>query len=80
MGVPFPSGILALRRLRPSLVPWAWGANGYASVMGSVLGALIALTWGFSWVMLAAGAVYLVAWAVFYPSLAAATPGAAEQT
>jgi spermidine synthase len=80
MGVPFPSGIMALRRLRPALVPWAWGANGYASVVGSVLGALIALNWGFSWVMLAAGVVYLVAWAVFYPSLAAATPGAAEQT
>ncbi len=79
MGVPFPSGILALQRRRPALVPWAWGANGYASVVGSVVGALIALTWGFSWVMLAAGSVYLVAWAVFYRSLAAATLEPAEQ-
>ena len=73
MGVPFPSGILALQASRPALVPWAWGANGYASVVGSVVAALMALNWGFSWVMLAAGAGYLVAWAVFHPTLQAAT-------
>ena len=80
MGVPFPSGIAALQRSRPALVPWAWGANGYASVVGSVAGALVALTWGFTWVMLAAGAMYLVAWAVFYRPLGASTLGPAEQT
>jgi spermidine synthase len=79
MGVPFPSGILALQERRPALVPWAWGANGYASVVGSVVAALMALSWGFSWVMLAAGAAYLVAWAVFNPTLRAATPEAGEQ-
>ena len=80
MGVPFPSGILALQASRPALIPWAWGANGYASVVGAVVAALMALSWGFSWVMLAAGAAYLVAWAVFYPTLRAATPEAGEQT
>ena len=67
MGVPFSAGIQALGRSDPRLVPWAWGANGYASVVGSVASALIALSWGFSWVMLAAGAAYLVAWAVSFP-------------
>ena len=80
MGVPFPSGIAALQRSRPALVPWAWGANGYASVVGSVAGALVALTWGFTLVMLAAGAMYLVAWAVFYRPLGTSSLGPAEQT
>ena len=65
MGIPFPSGVGVLEGRRPGLVPWAWGANGYASVVGSGLAALMALTWGFSAVMLAAAAVYLVAWAVY---------------
>lgn len=69
MGVPFPSGIVALEARRSGLIPWAWGTNGYASVIGSVLAALIALSWGFSLVMLLAGAGYLLAWAVFYLAL-----------
>ncbi len=69
MGVPFPSGILALERRQPRLIPWAWGANGYASVLASGLAALMALSWGFSWVLVASGAGYLVAWAVFQFSL-----------
>ena len=69
MGVPFPSGIMALERRQPRLIPWAWGANGYASVLASGLAALMALSWGFSWVLVASGAGYLVAWAVFQFSL-----------
>ena len=80
MGVPFPIGILALEERQPAMIPWAWGANGYASVVGSVVAALIALNWGFSWVMLAAGAGYLVAWTVFYPTLRVVNPAPEEQT
>ena len=65
MGIPFPTGVGALAGRRPSLVPWAWGANGYASVVGSGLAALMALSWGFSAVMLASAAAYLIAWAVY---------------
>jgi hypothetical protein len=65
MGIPFPSGVEVLKVRRPSLVPWAWGTNGYASVVGSGLAALLALSWGFSTVMLAAAAAYLVAWVVY---------------
>jgi len=63
MGVPFPSGIALLRDHQPALIPWAWGTNGYASVVGAMAAALIALTWGFSKVMLASAGVYLLAWA-----------------
>ena len=76
MGMPFAGGIAALRTRRPALIPWAWGVNGYASVVGSVLAALMALSWGFLWVMLAAGAAYLAAWALFHRGLTARRPAA----
>ena len=62
MGVPFPAGIRAVEATRPDLVPWLWGVNGYASVTGSIVAALIALESGYSAVMLAAAAAYAVAW------------------
>ena len=71
MGLPFPSGIALLEERQPALIPWAWGINGCASVVGSVLAALMALSWGFSAVMLAAAAVYLVAWLAFAVSFRA---------
>jgi SAM-dependent methyltransferase len=69
MGIPFPSGIALLEARQPALIPWAWGANGYASVVGSTAAALIALTWGFSWVMLVSGGIYMVAWLAFLLAL-----------
>jgi len=66
MGVPFPSGIRILAKLSPDSVPWAWGINGCASVVGSVLSLMIALAVGFSWVLVAAGIIYLAGAAVVY--------------
>ena len=80
MGMPFPAGVEALRRTRPDLVPWAWGANGYASVVGSIMATLLALGWGFSWTIAAGGAAYLVAAAAYAPALRAVTPSAAERS
>jgi hypothetical protein len=64
MGLPFPAGLSLLRATAPELVPWAWGINGCASVISSILTALIALEWGFWAVHGVAGIVYLVAWAI----------------
>ena len=69
MGVPFPAGIAALAGRRSALIPWAWGANGYASVVGATLASIIVLIWGFTVVMLAAGAVYLIALGAFSMAL-----------
>ena len=80
MGMPFPVGIEMLRRTRPDLIPWAWGANGYASVVGSIMATLLALSWGFSWTIAAGGAVYFVAAAAYGPALRRVTPSAAERT
>jgi SAM-dependent methyltransferase len=59
MGIPFPSGIRILATLSPESVPWAWGINGCASVVSSILSLMIALAVGFSWVVVAAGITYL---------------------
>jgi hypothetical protein len=64
MGVPFPSAIQRLAKTSPHLVPWAWGINGCASVVGAVLAAIIALEWGFRAVLLLGGFVYAAAWVI----------------
>ena len=67
MGMPFPLGIERLRRNRPHLIAWAWGINGYASVVGAILATCLAVAFGFNAVILLAIAVYITgAW--FAPS------------
>ena len=65
LGVFFPSGLREVGRHHPDLVPWAWGVNGGASVIGSVLAMVLAITVGFSTVALGALALYAVAVASF---------------
>ena len=67
MGVPFPNGIRLLGERAPNLVPWAWAVNGSASVLSAILATLLALSFGFTWVMVGAGAAYLVASGAAYP-------------
>ncbi|MGD2173880.1 MAG: hypothetical protein PVJ27_00620 [Candidatus Brocadiaceae bacterium] len=61
MGWLFPNGLALLERHRPRLVPWAWGANGFASVAASPLAVMIAIDFGFRAVLLLAGGLYLLA-------------------
>lgn len=61
MGFPFPVGIRKLGSTGEHVVPWAYCANGSASVIGSSLAVLLALEWGFSWVMAVAISFYLIA-------------------
>lgn len=59
MGIPFPGGIRVMfgesntRTVgaRKGEIPWVWAVNGAASVIASILAALLALTFGFSWVL-----------------------------
>ena len=62
MGIPFPSGLAWLRERAPGLIPWAWAINGCSSVLASVLAAIVALSAGFSWVLVAGGLAYAGAW------------------
>jgi hypothetical protein len=61
MGFPFPVGIRRLGKSAENLVPWAWCANGSASVVGSSFAVLIVLEFGFKWVMAIAIGFYLMA-------------------
>ena len=65
MGMPFPLAVTALKSLAPVLLPWAWGINGYASVISSTLATLIAIHFGFAAVMLCATGLYLLALILF---------------
>jgi hypothetical protein len=58
MGIPFPGGIALLDRLAPDLIPWAWGINGCLSVLASILSTMLAISFGFSWVLVGASLAY----------------------
>lgn len=61
MGMPFPLGLHRLNHSTPALLPWAWGINGCASVISAVLATLLAMHFGFAWVVIAAMLLYLLA-------------------
>ncbi len=61
MGMPFPRGLLRLHAGAPQLIPWAWGANGFASVIAAVLAVVLAMGLGFTRVVWIALVVYTVA-------------------
>lgn len=63
LGMPFPLGVKALEERSESLVAWAWGINGYTSVLGSVLCVVLSIAVGFNWVVWMGGLVYCVAFA-----------------
>lgn len=61
MGIPFPCGIRSLSGQQRGSIPWAWGINGYFSVISTALATIVALEWGFGWVMMLAAVAYGVA-------------------
>jgi hypothetical protein len=61
MGMPFPRGVDRLQRKAPGLVPWAWGINGFISVIAVLAAGLAALSWGLSTVIVLAVLCYLAA-------------------
>lgn len=61
MGMPFPSALARLHWLNNSLVSWAWGVNGFASVVSAVLAVVLSIEFGFNVVFLLTGGCYLVA-------------------
>jgi len=59
LGWPFPIGLRETSIRFPSLVPWAWGINGCASVIGAVLGKMLSMSVGLRTTMLVAAVLYL---------------------
>ena len=61
MGMPFPLGLARVSAETPAFIPWAWGINGFASVIAAVLATLLAIELGFSVVIMVALVLYAVA-------------------
>jgi spermidine synthase len=61
LGAPMPLGLAALERRDERLVLWAWGLNGSASVLGSIVTVIAAHAWGFGSAFLIASTCYLLA-------------------
>jgi predicted membrane-bound spermidine synthase len=59
MGMPFPLGLRLIHQVSSNLVGWAWGINGFMTVIGSVLTIVISLLFGFNMVLWTAGFLYL---------------------
>ena len=47
LGFPFAGAISLMERSQPEAVPWAWGVNGFASVIAPPLGVAIAMSFNF---------------------------------
>ena len=61
MGMPFPIGLASLATGAAEFIPWAWGLNGFASVVSASLATLLAIQFGFTVVVLLALGLYLCA-------------------
>ncbi len=63
MGMAFPLGMKRLGTSQPQLIPWAWSANGFTSVLATLCAPIIAMQWGFNLVVWSAIVCYgLAAW------------------
>ncbi len=61
LGMPFPLGIQALHSRAPNLIPWAWGVNGFMTIVGSLLAVILSMKIGFDATLLVAVGIYVVA-------------------
>jgi hypothetical protein len=59
MGIPFPLGLSFLETFDQRLIPWAWAVNGCFSVLAPVAAIMIAVSSGFSTVLLLGALMYL---------------------
>ena len=58
MGMPMPTGIRFLKEAGSPIIPWAWATNGFFSVVGSAVSVLLASSFGFPVVFIAAAILY----------------------
>ena len=65
MGMPFPLGLKRVAETAPGFIAWAWGLNGFASVVSAVLATILAIEFGFTLVIITALVCYALAALVF---------------
>ncbi|MGC1436682.1 MAG: hypothetical protein WA847_12370 [Terriglobales bacterium] len=59
LGIPFPLGLRLAMQRSSALGTWAWGVNGFFTVIGAVLALILGMMIGFRIVLLLACACYL---------------------
>jgi hypothetical protein len=63
--MPFPLGLAAVARASADtdapLLPWAWGINGFASVVAALGATLLSIHFGHAAVVLSAAVLYAIA-------------------
>jgi hypothetical protein len=60
MGMVFPLGLKRLGKAQPRLIPWAWSANGFTSVLATLCAPALAMQWGFNLVVWSAIGCYFL--------------------
>lgn len=80
MGLLLPSGIVAVSRRDPQLVPWAWGINGATSVIGTVVATVVAIHAGFGTTLRFGALLYLLAAATYLYLARLTSSGAPSST
>jgi hypothetical protein len=59
--MPFPLGLRLVADEASAFVPWAWGVNGFFTVIGSVTAMIVGMAFGFTATLAAAALCYLTA-------------------
>ncbi|MBR9977437.1 MAG: hypothetical protein KFH87_05060 [Bacteroidetes bacterium] len=65
MGFPMPAGLSRLHHGPRQLIAWAWGINGFTSVLAAPAATAIGMIWGFYLAAAVAVALYLLAIPLF---------------
>jgi hypothetical protein len=74
MGLPFPVALRLLSPMVAPIMPWLWGVNAVACVLGSVVAMRFALSWGLSMVISLSALLYLLAGGIAYRLLTKVQP------
>lgn len=61
MGMPFPLGLSLIDEGDKKFIAFAWGINGFFSVIGTVLTMILAMILGYKVVFIICGVIYLLA-------------------
>ena len=65
LGMPFPTGIKIVAQQHPDIIPWAWGINGFFTVIGTVFALILSMIFGFQAVLWIAILIYLFSMVIF---------------
>jgi len=61
LGLPFPTGLRVVAHEASMLVPWAWGVNGFFTVIGTAVALMLGMAGGFTAVLVIAALCYVIA-------------------